>query len=37
MNRNRILSLAITSIILVASAEPALAYVLLSPRRRWAW
>lgn len=36
MNRNRILSLAITTIILVASAEPALAYVLLSPRRRWA-
>jgi hypothetical protein len=35
MNRNRILSLAITTIILVASAEPALAYVLLSPRRRW--
>lgn len=32
----RILSLAITTIILVASAEPALAYVLLSPRRRWA-
>jgi hypothetical protein len=36
MNRNRILSIAITTIILVASAEPALAYVLLSPRRRWA-
>lgn len=35
MNRKTILSLAITTIILVASAEPALAYVLLSPRRRW--
>jgi len=32
----RILSLSIITIILVASAEPALAYVLLSPRRRWA-
>lgn len=32
----RIFSLAIITIILVASAEPALAYVLLSPRRRWA-
>jgi hypothetical protein len=32
----RTLSLAICTIILVASAEPALAYVLLSPRRRWA-
>ena len=28
--------LAIVALILVASAEPALAYVLLSPRRRWA-
>lgn len=36
MNRKTILSLAISTIILVASAEPALAYVLLSPRRRWA-
>ncbi len=36
MTRNRILSLAIATIIVVASAEPALAYVLLSPRRRWA-
>lgn len=36
MTRNRILSLAITTIILAAMAEPALAYVLLSPRRRWA-
>lgn len=36
MNRKTILSLAITTIILVASAEPAMAYVLLSPRRRWA-
>ncbi|HEX8409312.1 MAG TPA: matrixin family metalloprotease [Thermoanaerobaculia bacterium] len=32
----RILSLSIITIILIASAEPALAYVLLSPRRRWA-
>jgi predicted Zn-dependent protease len=32
----RLLSLAITTIILVATAQPALAYVLLSPRRRWA-
>lgn len=36
MNRNRILSLAFTTIILAAMAEPALGYVLLSPRRRWA-
>jgi hypothetical protein len=36
VNRKTILSLAISTIILVASAEPALAYVLLSPRRRWA-
>ncbi len=36
MTKQRILSLAIVTIILVASAEPALAYVLLSPRRRWA-
>lgn len=32
----RILSLSIITMILIASAEPALAYVLLSPRRRWA-
>jgi predicted Zn-dependent protease len=36
VNRKTILSLAITTIILVASARPAMAYVLLSPRRRWA-
>jgi hypothetical protein len=36
VNKNRILSLAITTIIIVATAQPALAYVLLSPRRRWA-
>jgi predicted Zn-dependent protease len=36
VNRTTILSLAITTIILVASARPAMAYVLLSPRRRWA-
>jgi predicted Zn-dependent protease len=32
---HRILSLLICTIILVASAEPVMAYVLLSPRRRW--
>lgn len=36
MNKQRILSLVIATIIVAASAEPALAYVLLSPRRRWA-
>lgn len=35
MKIQRLLSLAITTIILVATAQPALAYVLLSPRRRW--
>lgn len=34
--KQRLLSLAIGTIIIAASAEPALAYVLLSPRRRWA-
>jgi hypothetical protein len=33
---HRILSLVISTIIVVATAQPALAYVLLSPRRRWA-
>src|SRR5688500_3778095 len=32
----RLLSLLLGTIIFVAMAEPALAYVLLSPRRRWA-
>ena len=32
----RLVSLAFTSLFLVAYAEPMLAYVLLSPRRRWA-
>jgi hypothetical protein len=31
----RILSLLICTIIVLATAQPALAYVLLSPRRRW--
>ncbi len=35
MKKQRILSLVICTIIVAASAEPALAYVLLSPRRRW--
>ena len=36
MKIQRILSLVIATIIVGASAQPALAYVLLSPRRRWA-
>lgn len=32
----RIVSLAFATIFILACAEPALAYVLLSPRRRWA-
>lgn len=36
MKKQTILSLVICTIIVVASAEPAMAYVLLSPRRRWA-
>jgi hypothetical protein len=36
MTRNRIISLAFATIFTAAMAEPALAYVLLSPRRRWA-
>jgi predicted Zn-dependent protease len=35
MKIQRILSLVIATIIVGASAQPALAYVLLSPRRRW--
>lgn len=33
--KHSLLALIICTIIVVASAEPALAYVLLSPRRRW--
>ena len=36
MTRKTILSLGIATIILAASADPVMAYVLLSPRRRWA-
>jgi hypothetical protein len=35
MKKQTILSLVIATIIVGASADPALAYVLLSPRRRW--
>jgi len=35
MKKQTILSLAIATIIVVASADPVMAYVLLSPRRRW--
>jgi predicted Zn-dependent protease len=35
MKKQTILSLVIATIIIGASADPALAYVLLSPRRRW--
>ncbi len=35
MNRKHILALAIAAIIVVAAAEPAMAYTLLSPRRTW--
>lgn len=36
MKKQSILSLVICTIIVCATAQPALAYVLLSPRRRWA-
>jgi hypothetical protein len=36
VKKQRILSLVICTIIVAATAQPALAYVLLSPRRRWA-
>lgn len=36
MKKQTILSIAISAIILTASAEPMMAYTLLSPRRRWA-
>jgi predicted Zn-dependent protease len=35
VNRKSIISLAFATIFVIAAAEPALAYVLLSPRRRW--
>jgi len=36
VKKQTILALGITSIILIASTEPVMAYTLLSPRRRWA-
>ena len=36
MKKQTILALAIATIIVIASAEPSMAYVLLSPRRTWA-
>src|SRR5688572_15693679 len=36
MNRNRFFALTIATILVIAAAEPAFGYVLLSPRRRWA-
>ena len=36
MKKQTILALAITTVIVMASADPAMAYVLLSPRRTWA-
>lgn len=36
MKRQTILALAIATLVLVASAEPMMAYTLLSPRRSWA-
>lgn len=36
MKKQSLLSLVICTIIVVATAQPAMAYVLLSPRRRWA-
>ncbi len=36
MKKQTILALAIATIIVMASADPAMAYVLLSPRRSWA-
>ena len=36
MNRKTILALAIATVIVMATADPAMAYVLLSPRRTWA-
>ena len=36
MKKQTILSLAIAAVIVMAAADPAMAYVLLSPRRTWA-
>ena len=36
MKKQTILSLVLSAIFVIASARPAMAYVLLSPRRRWA-
>jgi hypothetical protein len=36
MKKQTIFALAIAAVIVVASADPAMAYVLLSPRRTWA-
>ena len=36
MKKQTLLSVLISTIIILASADPVLAYVLLSPRRRWA-
>lgn len=36
MKKQTILALGFVSLFLLASADPAMAYVLLSPRRRWA-
>jgi hypothetical protein len=36
VKKTSILALAITAVILLATAEPSMAYVLLSPRRTWA-
>ena len=36
MKKQTIFALAIAAVIIVASADPAMAYVLLSPRRTWA-
>lgn len=36
MKKQTILALAIATVIVMASADPAMAYVLLSPRRTWA-
>lgn len=36
MKKHSILALAIATVIVVATANPAMAYVLLSPRRAWA-
>jgi predicted Zn-dependent protease len=35
MKKQTILSLALSAIFVIASAEPVMAYTLLSPRRRW--